>query len=134
LSVFIFNTDGELLLQQRSNHKYHSGGLWTNTCCSHPRPGEEIKDAALRRLREEMGMEASLDFKCTFIYRAEFTNGLIEHEVDHIFTGTSNKTPEINSEEVMNYRWASLENIKEELRRNPGGFTYWFRIAVNDLF
>ena len=99
-SVFIFNSKGELLLQQRANHKYHSAGLWTNTCCSHPRPNETIKDAAHRRLFEEMGMVCDLKIIDNFIYKANFDNGLIEHEFDYIIKGFSDAVPAINKDEV----------------------------------
>ncbi len=133
-SVFIFNSRSELLLQQRAINKYHSGGLWTNTCCSHPRPGEETSAAAKRRLQEEMGLTAELTFKQTFIYRSEFENSLIEHELDHIYTGMTDELPTINSEEVADYAWMDLEEIKSLLKKEPGRFTTWFKIAMEDIF
>src|SRR5688572_19216713 len=104
-SVFIFNDKGEMLLQQRALNKYHSGGLWTNACCSHPRPGEDTLQAAKRRLQEEMGIETPLTLKTSFTYKTAFENGLTEHEFDHIFTGTFNGEPNINSTEVNSYCW-----------------------------
>src|SRR5687767_9845264 len=102
-SIFIFNTKGEMLLQQRAEHKYHSGGLWTNACCSHPAPGEETNDAAERRLQEEMGFSTSLVKVLDFTYRAEFDNGLVEHEFDHVYLGLYNGDIHPNPDEVQNY-------------------------------
>ena len=99
-SVFLFNKKGEILLQQRAKHKYHSGGLWTNTCCSHPRPGESLSKATQRRLREEMGIKCEMRPAFSFIYKKKFANGLTEHELDHVFLGRFDGTPEINKEEV----------------------------------
>jgi isopentenyl-diphosphate delta-isomerase len=133
-SVFIFNSEEQLLLQRRAFTKYHSAGLWTNTCCSHPHPGEDTMLAAKRRLKEEMGMEAELHYKTNFIYRTEFDNDLTEHEFDHIFFGVSNKEPVINKNEVSSYKWLSAEEVKTEIKSNPGQFTSWFKIAVGKLF
>lgn len=133
-SVFIFNSKKELLLQQRALNKYHSAGLWTNTCCSHPRPGEDTLLAARRRLREEMGLETELTFKTSFVYRTEFENGMTEHEFDHVFTGKSNNDPIINVEEVCAYRWLAADAVKTEIRSQPEKFTSWFRIAMDTLF
>lgn len=128
-SVFIFNDRHELLLQQRAIGKYHSGGLWTNTCCSHPRPGEAVADAALRRLQEEMGFETPLYKAFDFTYKAPFSNGLTEHEFDHVFIGTYVGTVEPNLEEVESYAYYSLASIDEMLQKNPDDFTVWFHIA-----
>lgn len=128
-SVFIFNDRHELLLQQRAISKYHSGGLWTNTCCSHPRPGEAVADAALRRLKEEMGFETALSKAFDFTYKAPFSNGLTEHEFDHVFVGTYIGTIEPNADEVENYAYHSLVSIEEMLQKNPDDFTVWFHIA-----
>jgi isopentenyl-diphosphate delta-isomerase len=133
-SVFIFNANGQMLLQQRAKSKYHSAGLWTNTCCSHPMPGEDTIAAARRRLKEEMGLDASLEQKTFFIYKAVFENGLIENEYDHIFTGSTNNEPEINKREVENYEWLSLTEIKNRIKSNPEHFTYWFKLAVENFF
>lgn len=133
-SVFIFNSKNELLLQQRALNKYHSAGLWTNTCCSHPRPGEETAVAAQRRLREEMGMEAELQFKTTFIYRTEFENKLVEHELDHVFVGHSELSPKINPLEVESYKWANVGEIKKRMASHPEEYTSWFKIAMDKLF
>lgn len=133
-SVFIFNSQGKLLLQQRAFSKYHSAGLWTNTCCSHPRPHESNENAAIRRLREEMGIETPLTYKGSFIYKAEFDNKLIEHEYDHVFIGTYNDNPIINIDEVNNYDWKSLEDIKKDISINPKHYTAWLKIALEKLF
>lgn len=132
-SVFIFNDKKELLLQQRAINKYHSGGLWTNTCCSHPRPNETIKDAAIRRLYEEMGMTCDLKIINNFIYKTEFENGLIEHEFDYILTGISNLTPLINKTEVESYKWQQISEIQNDINLNPNQFTTWFKIAIQKV-
>jgi len=128
-SVFIFNDHDELLLQQRAISKYHSGGLWTNTCCSHPRPGEAVANAASRRLKEEMGFETSLSKAFDFTYKAPFSNGLTEHEFDHVFIGTYNGTITPNADEVKSYAYYSLTAVDEMLQKNPDDFTVWFHIA-----
>ena len=133
-SVFIFNSKNDLLLQQRAYTKYHSAGLWTNTCCSHPRPGEANLVAAQRRLKEEMGMETELVYKTNFIYKTKFDNDLTEHEFDHVFVGNSDKEPLINGEEVNSYRWLSLDQVKAEIKSKPEEYTSWFRIAMEKLF
>ncbi|MBN9292469.1 MAG: isopentenyl-diphosphate Delta-isomerase [Flavobacteriia bacterium] len=131
-SVLIFNSQGKLLLQQRAAHKYHSPLLWTNTCCSHPRKGESIPDAADRRLQEEMGMKAGLQKVFSFIYKADMENGLTEHEFDHVLIGFSDTDPQINPEEVHQFRWESLETIKKEIQQHPADFTTWFRLLIRD--
>jgi isopentenyl-diphosphate delta-isomerase len=133
-SVFIFTTDGELLLQKRALHKYHSAGLWTNTCCSHPRPNETTLEAANRRLQEEVGISAPLVHRTAFVYKSEFENGLIEHEYDHVFVGVSDADPEINEEEVDELRYATIDQIKKEIAEKPALFTTWFKIAMGELF
>lgn len=133
-SVFIFNDKNELLLQRRALNKYHSGGLWTNTCCSHPRPNENILNAANRRLVEEMGFETELTFKTSFIYNTEFENGLTEHEFDHIFFGTYNVNPKINADEVDSFSWLTIEDVNQKIKQNPNDFTSWFKIALEKLF
>ena len=133
-SVFIFNKKNELLLQQRAFTKYHSAGLWTNTCCSHPRPGENTSNAAKRRLLEEMGIETLLEHKTHFIYKTAFDNNLTEHEFDHVFVGVSDSKPRINKEEVNTYRYLSINSVKEEIKNHPDKFTSWFKIAVEKLF
>ncbi|MDY0907321.1 isopentenyl-diphosphate Delta-isomerase [Pedobacter sp. CFBP9032] len=132
-SIFIFNTKGELLLQQRALDKYHSGGLWTNTCCSHPRPGEDNLAAANRRLKEEMGMKANLTPAFSFTYRAEFESGLIEHEYDHVFFGKSDLLPVINKEEVEQYKYINLDTLKQELLLYPDHYTPWLNICLEKV-
>lgn len=133
-SVFILNSKNQLLLQQRALHKYHSGGLWTNTCCSHPRQGESNVEAAHRRLQEEMGMVAPLEKLLHFVYRAEFDNGMIEHELDHVFVGKSEENPKINPEEVEAYKWIDLDELKEDIENTPEIYTEWFKIIFNEYY
>lgn len=134
ISVFIFNEKGEMLLQKRALHKYHSAGLWTNTCCSHPRPGEDSKMAAERRLFEEMGINTSLIHKGQFIYKTEFSNGLTEFELDHVFTGIYNENPELNPEEAADFCWKSIPDIKIDIGTFPNSYTSWFKIALEKFF
>lgn len=133
-SVFILNANDEVLLQQRANDKYHSAGLWTNTCCSHPLPGEDTLDAARRRLKEEMGMEADLQFVFKFMYKAPFDNLLTEHEIDHVFIGKTDQLPVINPEEVASYKYMKPEEIKLDMEQNPQSYTVWFRIIFNEFY
>jgi len=128
-SVFVFNQKGELLLQQRALRKYHSGGLWTNTCCSHPRPNEDTLAAAHRRLQEEMGFDTELTKAFDFTYKADFSNGLSEHEFDHVFIGTYEGLIEPNFDEVESYAYRSLTTIDIAIKTNPDFFTEWFLIA-----
>ena len=128
-SVFIFNSKGEMLLQQRASGKYHSGGLWTNACCSHPAAGENVADAAARRLREEMGFSVSLKKIFDFIYRSEMENGLTEHEFDHVFAGYYDGAIHPDKDEVKDYCYKSLESIQQSLQSHPHQFTAWFHIA-----
>lgn len=131
-SVMVFNDKGEMLLQQRALSKYHSGGLWTNTCCSHPRKGETTEEAAHRRLQEEMGFNCTLKLHQTFIYKAPFDNGLTEHELDHVFVGTYNQNPHINPEEVNDFQWISLPELDQQLRNQPEKFTVWFKMIMDN--
>lgn len=130
-SVFILNAKGELMLQQRAAEKYHSPSLWTNTCCSHQRDGETTLDAGKRRLREEMGLEIPLQFLFSFIYKADFDNGLTEHELDHVLLGQSEQAPQINKEEVGDWKWMSLPAIATDMEENPHHYTAWFKIIFN---
>jgi len=129
-SILIFNSKGEMLLQQRSWKKYHSAGLWTNTCCSHPLPGETMLQATTRKLMQEMGIDVDLKFAYKFKYRAPVDNGLTEHELDHVFTGLFDGTPKINQDEVESWSFSSIEALKGEIQRTPEAFTYWFRLIV----
>lgn len=132
-SILVFNSKNELLLQKRALNKYHCGGLWTNTCCSHPRPGEKLMDAANRRLNEEMGFSCPLEWKSSITYKAEFDNGLTEHEVDHIILGHADPRPTPNADEVHEWRWISLENLKQEIDTKPHTFTPWFKLIFDKI-
>ena len=132
-SVFIFNQNGELLLQQRALDKYHSGGKWTNTCCSHPRAGEETLTAANRRLLEEMGMECELNYGFNFLYKADVENGLIEHEFDHVYYGISDDLPAINLAEVAAYKYVKIDTLRLDLEKNPALYTEWLKISFNKV-
>ena len=132
-SVFVFNTNGDLLMQQRAFSKYHSGGLWTNTCCSHPRPGEEVLAAATRRLEEEMGFTTSLTKAFDFTYKAVFDNGLTEHEFDHVFTGIYEGPVHFNPNEVAAYAFMTEKELEEQIKETPDRFTAWFHIAYPAL-
>lgn len=133
-SVFIFNDKKELMLQQRALDKYHSPGLWTNTCCSHQRDGETNIEAGKRRLMEEMGFETELKETISFIYKAPFDNGLTEHEYDHILIGYYNDAPILNPEEVANWKWMAIEDIKTDISENPDNYTAWFKIIFDKFY
>ena len=133
-SVFIFNSKYELLLQKRASSKYHSGGLWTNTCCSHPREGEEILDAAKRRLIEEMGIDTSLRKVHDFIYKAELDNDLTEHEFDHVLYGIYNEDPIINEDEADDFKWIDMDSLNEDIKTNGNNYTIWFKIAFEYFY
>lgn len=133
-SVFVFNKNKELLLQQRALHKYHSPGLWTNTCCSHQREGEDNVTAGKRRLQEEMGFVTDLEETTWFIYKAPFDNGLTEHELDHILVGNYNDDPKINPDEVAAFKWMSLDDLKADIQNNPEIYTAWFKIIFNKYY
>ncbi len=128
-SIFVLNSDGDMMLQQRAVAKYHSGGLWTNTCCSHPRPNEKPELAAHRRLMEEMGFDCEVRKMFDFVYQSELDKGLTEHEFDHVFVGYYNGIPQINKEEVESWKWMSLDSISEDLKINPDNYTEWFKIV-----
>ncbi|MDR3693645.1 isopentenyl-diphosphate Delta-isomerase [Mucilaginibacter sp.] len=132
-SIFIFNKSGALLLQQRAHNKYHSGGKWTNTCCSHPPPGEKTLDAAHRRLYEEMGMECELHYAFNFIYRAGFEDGMSEHELDHVFWGVSDCAPIPEPNEVAAFEFISVEELAADLKLNPGLYTEWLKICFEKV-
>lgn len=131
-SVFIFNKSGELLLQQRALDKYHSPGLWTNTCCSHQRDGESSIQAGKRRLMEEMGFTCDLEEVFWFIYKADFDNGLTEHELDHVMVGYYDEDPVVNKKEAASFKWMSLKDVKDDISRNPDRYTEWFKIIFKE--
>lgn len=131
-SVFVFNSKGEFLLQRRAFDKYHSPGLWSNTCCSHPMPGEPVQYAASRRLLEEMGMQCLLENKFSFVYKADVGDGLIEHEFDHVFVGVSDEIPNPDPEEVDSWRYVDRQTLKHELEEHPETFTEWFKICLSE--
>jgi len=130
-SVFIFNDNNEMLLQQRAIKKYHSGGLWSNSCCSHPRVNEGLLEAGKRRLMEELGIETELEKQFSFIYRAELDNELTEHELDHVLFGRYNELGKFNEEEVMNVKYVTIEEIQRELLEQPEMYTEWFKVVFN---
>lgn len=129
-SVFVFNREGDLLLQQRAPGKYHSAGLWSNTCCGHPRPGEEVRMAAARRLFEEMGIRCPLHGAFHFTYRAELAGGMVEHEIDHVFVGRADGAVDADPVEVMATRWIARADLAAELRAGPEAFTAWLPLCV----
>ena len=133
-SVFIFNSENELMLQQRASNKYHSPNLWTNTCCSHQRSGESNIQAGTRRLYEEMGFTTTLNEITSFIYKAPFDNGLTEHELDHIMVGYYNDDPVINSDEVEDWKWMKIEDVKKDISLNPDLYTAWFKIIFKNFY
>ncbi|MCX2838658.1 isopentenyl-diphosphate Delta-isomerase [Salinimicrobium sp. MT39] len=133
-SVFVFNDKNELMIQQRALGKYHSPGLWTNTCCSHQREGETNIEAGKRRLQEEMGFSTELKDTVSFIYKAPFDNGLTEHEFDHILVGYYNEEPNLNPEEAHAYKWVSLEDLKKDMKDNPEIYTAWFKIIFDKYY
>lgn len=132
-SVFIFNDRDEMLIHRRAFSKYHSGGLWTNACCSHPRPDELTENAAVRRLQEEMGFTTEVEYAFSFIYKAPLDNELTEHEFDHVFIGYYNETPQINPEEVEEYRFISVSELMTDVELHPNHYTVWFKIALPRL-
>lgn len=133
-SVFVFNDKNELMLQQRALDKYHSPGLWTNTCCSHQRDGESNLAAGKRRLQEEMGFVVDLKETISFIYKAPFDNGLTEHEFDHVMVGSYNGVPEINPDEVASWKWMPLEDVKNDMEKHPEVYTEWFKIIFEKFY
>ena len=130
-SIFVFDAEKRLLLQKRAKTKYHSGGLWSNTACGHPRPGETTMAAAHRRLREEMGFDCELHQAFGFLYRAELSNRLVEHEYDHVFVGEFNGAPVPDVSEVEAWRWISMGRLHQDLRAYPDGYSYWLSVALN---
>jgi len=132
-SVFVFNSDGQLLLQQRAEEKYHSGGKWTNTCCSHQRLGEQSIDAANRRLKEEMGMECKLNYGFNFTYHAKLANGISENEFDHVFFGMSDAVPQPDYTEVAAFRYVDMETLAQDISEHPEIYTEWLKICFNQI-
>lgn len=130
-SILVFSPKGELLLQKRSIKKYHSGGLWTNTCCSHPSLHESIASTARKRLKFEMGIDLETQFAFKFIYRSELDKDLIEHELDHVFTGIFDGVPIVNEDEVEDWKFMDLESLNHDLKKNPASYTAWFKLIMN---
>jgi isopentenyl-diphosphate delta-isomerase len=131
-SILLFNEKGEMLLQKRFSGKYHSGGLWTNACCGHPRPGEETQSAATRRMMEELGMTCPLNESFSFYYKVPFDNGLTEHEFVHVYRGFYDGSFNPNPEEVEDLNWVALEDLKQDIERNPHHYTTWFRLYCEE--
>ena len=132
-SIFLFNSKGELLMQQRALSKYHSPGLWTNTCCSHPRDGETLEEATSRRLMEEMGMRCEMHEVYTFIYKAPVGQGLTEHEFDHVWIGQSDDIPCINTDEVASWKYMTLDALSKDITLYPEHYTEWFKITFEEM-
>lgn len=133
-SVFVLNSKNELMLQQRAWHKYHSPGLWTNTCCSHQRDGESNIKAGMRRLQEEMGFTTHLKESVSFIYKAPFDNGLTEHEFDHVLIGYYAHDPVINTDEVEAWKWMDMEEVRRDIKKQPNLYTEWFKIIFEKFY
>ncbi|MCV9878223.1 isopentenyl-diphosphate Delta-isomerase [Brenneria izbisi] len=133
ITVYVFNSRQQLLLQQRAIDKYHSGGLWSNTCCSHPAPGEKASQAAHRRLYQEMGLRCPLIPMFTLTYRLALENGLTEHEIGHVYFGVTDDIPQVSPEEVADYRYLSLEQITHDMETSPERFTAWFRLTFSRI-
>lgn len=132
-SIFVFNSDGKMLLQKRSRTKYHSDGLWSNTCCSHPRPGHAIESEAQRKLLQEMGFVCPLERAFHFTYRVVFNYNLIEHEVDHVFIGRYDGDPVPNPEEADDWKWMDVEDLKDQLQQHPEQYSYWLKICIEQV-
>ncbi len=130
-SILLFNPKGEILLQKRAKEKYHSGGLWTNACCSHPLPNESMENATRRKLWQEMGIDTPTNFVYKFFYQAKLDANLFEHECDHVFTGTFDGKPKINSNEVEDWKFVSLDQLLLDAQQNPEQYTYWFKLILD---
>lgn len=131
ISIFVFDSKERLLLQKRAAAKYHSGGLWSNTCCSHPRPNEGNAPAARRRLKEEMGIDCELSEMFGFVYRAEFANGMIEHEYDHVFFGCSDDEPRPNPDEAEDWKWMDMARLSADVKKSPGSYSFWLAACLD---
>lgn len=129
-SIFVFNSKGEFLIQQRADEKYHSAGLWSNTCCSHPRKGESTVYGCNRRLEEEMGLKCDLEFKFSFTYKIQLEDGLTEHEFDHVYFGISDESPILNVNEVKAWKYISLNNLKQQIEMFPQLYSAWLKICL----
>lgn len=132
-SIYVFNKQGQLMLQRRHSSKYHSGGLWTNTCCSHPRPGESLSEAAHRRLQDEMGFDCKLKEEFNFVYNVKLDKGLTEHEYLHIFIGRFDGEPILNQEEAEGWKWMDFKELSQDMRKNPQAYTKWFQLTIDRL-
>lgn len=130
-SILLFNSKGEMLIQKRASNKYHSAGLWSNACCSHPRPGESLEHATHRRLKEELGINAQPVFSYSFIYKADFGNNLFENEFDHVYTIIHDALPQINPAEIEAWRFVDVNDLKEDVINNSENYTYWFRLIMD---
>ena len=133
-SILVFNKKGELLLQKRAENKYHSGGLWSTTACSHPKPNEKSIVAAHRRLKEEMGFDCDLEKNYSFFYKTNFPNGLIENECDYVFMGKYNGKVKPDPNEVVNCKWISMENLKKDIKENPDNYAFWFKKIIRNNY
>jgi len=132
-SIFIFNSKKELLLQKRSLKKYHSGGKWSNTCCSHPLDGKDIKEQAEERLKKEMGISTELKGIFSFVYKTKVDNNLTEHEYDHVFLGYYDKDPEPDEKEVENWKWMKIQELKQDIKQNPDAYTPWLKLCLDKV-
>lgn len=133
-SIFVINSKNELLLQKRASEKYHSPGLWTNTCCSHPAPEETLNQSVHRRLKEEMGFDCKLSWSFSFIYKAEFENGLTEHEYDHVYIGNYDLEPDPNPLEVEDWKWMNMDQIRNDINENNHLYTFWFGFIYEKFY
>ena len=132
-SILIYNDKGEMMLQKRAKSKYHFGGLWTNACCSHPKPGEPINQTIHSKLMQEMGFDTELNEVFSFIYKADFDNGLTEYEFDHVFVGKYDREPKINPEEADDWKWIGMEKLNQDVLENPEKYTPWFKIILEKI-
>jgi isopentenyl-diphosphate delta-isomerase len=132
-SIFIFNDNNELLMQKRALSKYHSSGLWSNTCCSHLVETVDFEKYMHYRLLHEMGFDCDIDFKFSFHYKIKFDNDLTENEIDHVYTGNWNGTPSPNPNEVCDYKWMNINNIKNDIALNPDNYTHWFKVVIENI-